>query len=124
MTRMSYLSTAEFALLNNACIPIREGLGVGTYLVGSVTEQADYRDVDVRTIVPDEEFDALFENGGEHLWSLICMTIGLYLQSLTGLKVDYQIQRMTEANEKFPGSRHPLGMKARPYAGGGDATKF
>jgi hypothetical protein len=120
----SHLSTAEFKLLNDACIPIAEAFGSLPYLVGSVTERPDYRDIDLRLILTDEDFDHWFR-GRVMLWSLICLTIGRHLASATGLPIDFQIQRRTEANEKHPdGARHPLGMRGRPLAGGGDATRF
>lgn len=124
MSRTTYLTTKEFARLNHACLLISEAFGtMTTYLVGSSLEKDDYRDIDVRTILPDEEFDALF-SGREFFWSLTCLGITTYLSGVSGLPVDYQIQRRTEANERFDGIRHPIGKKARPYAGGGDATNF
>ncbi len=126
MARKSHLTTAQFAILNDACIPIAEAFDSHPYLVGSATERADYRDVDLRLILMDEEFDRLFD-GRVFLWSLMCLTIGQYLCNITGLPIDFQIQRMTEANEKHPSEpsgRNPMGMKARPLAGGGDATPW
>jgi hypothetical protein len=93
---------------------------VGTAAVGT-----DFRDVDVRTILADDEFDALFE-GREHLWDLLCMSVSLYLSNATGLPIDFQIQRMTEANAAHDGPRQALGINAPPadrFAGGGDATR-
>lgn len=122
------LTTLELHLLDQACKPVWRGFGTGaagsTYLVGSALT-GDHRDVDVRTILPDDEFDSLFcrENGKE-LWSLMCAAIGFMLAAQTGLPIDYQIQRMTEANEKYQGSRNPVGAGRRIYAAGGDATKF
>ncbi len=122
--RNSYLTTPGFAVLNDACISITEAFGAPTYLVGSSTEHADYRDVDLRLILDDDYFDHLF-CGQEMLWSLICLTISKHPCAVTGLPVDFQIQRMTEANEKYPGGhRRPMGKRARPFAGGGDATRF
>lgn len=123
--RKSHLTTAQFAILNDACIPIAEGFDSHPYLVGSATKRADYRDVDLRLILTDEDFDYWF-CGRVMLWSLVSLAIGQHLASITGLPIDFQIQRMTEANEKHPepSSRVPMGMKARPYAGGGDATGF
>ena len=124
MARKSHLTTAQFAILNDACIPVAEAFDSPPYLVGSATEKPDYRDIDLRVILADEEFDHLF-GGRVLLWSLVCLTIGQYLHSVTGLPIDFQIQRMTEANEKHPKThRNPMGMRARPLAGGGDATNF
>jgi hypothetical protein len=123
-SRKSHLTTAQFAILNDACISVTEAFDSHPYLVGSATERPDYRDVDLRLILMDEEFDRLFD-GRVLLWSLMCLTIGQYLCSITGLPIDFQIQRMTEANEKHPTThRNPMGMRARPLAGGGDATPW
>jgi len=123
-SRKSYLTTAEFARLNDACVPVTAAFNCPPYLVGSATETPDYRDVDVRVILADDEFDRIF-GGRVLLWSLVCLAIGHYLRDVTGLPIDFQIQRMTEANAKHPTTwRHPLGMSARPFAGGGDATPF
>lgn len=122
--RKPQLTTAQHAILNHACIPVREAFGPWLFLVGSSTERPDFRDVDLRLVLPDEDFDHLF-GGRMFLWSLVCLAIGEHIARATGLPVDFQIQRMTEANEKYPGShRHPMGMCARLYAGGGDATPY
>jgi hypothetical protein len=121
--RKSYLTTSQFAVLNDACIAVCEAFGSPPHLVGSVTERPDFHDVDLRLILADEDFDHWFD-GRVMLWSLVCLAIGRHLAHLTGLPIDFQIQRMTEANEKYPGVRNPMGMRSRPYAGGGDATRF
>lgn len=119
------LTTAQDFLLDLACRPVRRAFGCsGPYLVGTAAVGSDYRDVDVRTILADDEFDALFLDR-ERLWDLVCMSVSLYLSNATGLPVDFQIQRMTEANAKHDGPRHALGINAAPadrFAGGGDAT--
>jgi hypothetical protein len=96
--------------------------GYCTYLVGTAQTGGEYRDVDVRTILGDEEFDALIGNDA-NLWSTLSYLIGDWLGRQTGLPVDYQIQRQTEANEKHNGPRNPLGQR-RGFAGYGDATPF
>lgn len=122
MRRVSYLSTAQLATLNHACVPVREALG-GVYLVGSATCSADYRDVDVRCIAEDDVFDGIF--GGRMLfWCLFCWSVSEWLSKVTGLPVDFQVQRQTEANDRHDGERHALGLRSRPFAGGGDATNF
>lgn len=130
-TRKSGLTTLELHLLEQACRPVWAGFGSGaagsTYLVGTAQTGGKHRDVDVRTILPDEEFDRLFgaeDRNGKALWSLLCCAIGKMLADQTGLPIDYQIQRMTEANEKYQGNRNPVGHGHRVYAGGGDATAF
>lgn len=115
--RSSYLPINKFTLLNNACIPITEAFGGYPYQVGSSLLRSDFRDVDVRTILMDEEFDALFYEK-PMLWSLVCLSVSEYLSHAVGLPVDYQIQRASDANAlESQTVRNPLGMKARPYAG-------
>jgi hypothetical protein len=119
--RKSFLSTRDIANLNHACVPIADALGdvaYGPYLVGSSTESSDYRDVDVRLIMKDEHFDAIFGDR-TRFWSLFCWSISEWLTKATDLPIDFQVQRMTEANEKFPGTRNPMGVP-RHFAGGGD----
>lgn len=124
MSRTSFLTTAQFTQLNDACIMIAEAFGETPYLVGSANRDRQYRDVDIRLILSDEDFDHWFR-GRLMLWSLVCLAIGRHLADVTRLPVDFQIQRMTEANERYgDGFRNPMGMRARPYAGGGDATSF
>lgn len=123
-SRASFLTTSQFALLNDACVPVTAAFDSPPYLVGSVTETPDYRDVDLRIILTDDEFDHLF-GGRLMLWSLVCQAIGHYLRNVTGLPIDFQIQRMTEANEKHPRTgRNAMGFTDRPFAGGGDATPW
>lgn len=118
----SYLSTLELHELDEACHPIFEGFGTPPYLVGSASERADFRDVDVRLILADKEYDALFRKRPE-LWALLSRVITTFLRARTNLPVDFQIQRRTEANAKHHKPRNALGLRALSnYAGGGDAT--
>jgi len=94
-----------------------DAFGHTAYLVGSATERADFRDVDVRMIVPDEEYKAL--NVGEFnelrtnkRWAAICLAFSELGKNITGLPIDFQIQQMTYAN-KFEGIREPLGIKTQ-----------
>lgn len=119
----SSLTTLNLHLLDEACVPVWAAFQ-NTYLVGTAQTGGEYRDVDVRTILEDEEFDRLFEGeNGPRLWQLICVSVGAQLAQQTGLPIDYQIQRMSEANAKYDGPRNPIGRKRR-YAAWGDATPW
>lgn len=100
-------------LLDSACHPINEAFGsFGCYLVGTATERGQFRDVDVRYIMADKKHDRLTKAIGQTGVSFLGIAIGQYLASLTGLPIDFQIQRQTEANALHPhGARNPLGHR-------------
>lgn len=128
MSRGRHLTTADLYRLDIACAPLRRLLGDrhgGVYLVGSIEQgKKNWRDVDVRLILTDDEFDAMF-GGKPNLWALFSYAVSRQLAADTGLPIDFQVQRMTEANNKYPGEpRNPLGRGARTFAGFGDATPF
>lgn len=118
MNRANYLPAPHFFNLHQACRVVYDAFGSPPYLVGSSLERRDYRDVDVRLILEDAEFDRLFPGTAgsayqlDALWSLLNSSIALYLSQHSGLPVDFQIQRMTEANLEYPGARgrQPLGI--------------
>lgn len=77
-------------------------VGYGIFHVGSSLTRADWRDVDVRTMLQDEEFDRLF--GGNRLrLKFLNVTISEWLTARTGLPVDFQFQRASDANAEFGG---------------------
>lgn len=114
--RANWLGAPEFFDLNAACLLLSEAFGWGsTYLVGSALHSRDHRDVDIRTIVSDEDFARLFPGAGpdpQHnaLWTLMCSSISLWLSRRTNLKIDYQIQQRTDANARFDGERCAIGI--------------
>lgn len=116
MKRANYLGVPQVYNLNHACEAIFSAFGNVPYLVGSSLIKKDYRDVDVRLILDDEEFDILFPGiGSRHdlnaKWSLMCASISGWLASRSSLPVDFQIQRQTEANNDYPNEpRHALGV--------------
>ncbi len=114
MKRANYLPVPHVFNLSMACRALNDAFGWGSvFLVGSSLERRDYRDVDVRCIIDDADFDRLFPAGGNQhdaLWSLMCASISLYLERHTGLPIDFQIQRRTDANKEYSGRRHPLGV--------------
>lgn len=117
MKRANYIGAPEFYHLNNVCRMVTEAFGWHLYLVGSSLKRRDYRDVDIRLILPDNEFDAMFPGiSGAHWldarWSLICASISEWIGKRCNLPIDFQIQRMTEANAEYPDEhpRNALGM--------------
>ncbi len=93
--------------------------GFGCYLVGSALERADWRDIDIRMIMRDDEFAAEFPNAGpvtEHRWEfdpkwcILTTSISAWLSKRTGLPVDFQFQPQSHANERHKGPRNALGL--------------
>lgn len=93
----------------------------GVYLVGSSIERKDYRDVDVRCILGDEDFEREFPKNDDGLrprFMLACLSLSAWFRHVTGLPVDFQFQKQSVANAKHRGPRNALGH----YAWTGDAT--
>jgi hypothetical protein len=67
-------------------------------LTGSTLERQSWRDVDVRIMVPDDEFDALaaLVDVGR-----LDLALSLWGQKATGLPIDCQVQRFTDANDEY-----------------------
>jgi len=102
--RANYLPSPHYYNLNQACVIINRAFSssFGCYLVGSSIKRRDYRDVDVRLIMADEEYDRMFKNDHGYtnpLWSLMCTTISAWLSQQSNLPIDFQIQRQTQANK-------------------------
>lgn len=92
---------------------LRDAFGAMPYHVGSSIHGKAWRDVDVRIMLDDDRFDALFPGYAtwrqrDAWWSLVCSAISELGRQRTGLPIDFQVQRTTDANEKFPGARNPL----------------
>lgn len=90
----------------------------GIYVVGSALERPDWRDVDVRFIMDDDQFATLFPNAGDHWehdarWLLLTVAISERLSKLTGLPIDFQFQSRTHANERHKGPRNAIGMRIK-----------
>lgn len=114
MTRIaSYLSPQQMFALDHACKPIVEAFGEPPYLVGSVTQRRDFRDVDVRLMLPDDRYKRLYKGRlGERVRIITGLALSAYLRDATGLPVDFQIQQRTRANAQHPTTgRNPLGLR-------------
>lgn len=109
---MSALTPRQLFNLDEACKPLVKAYGVTPYLVGTAAEtKQPYRDVDVRLIFPNGMYDNLQKVIGQEGIAFTGFVIGAYLESKTGLPIDFQFQRMTEANDRHNGVRNPLGCR-------------
>lgn len=109
---MSALSPRQFFLLDQACKPIFEAFGETPFLVGTALGRGPFRDVDVRLIFNDVHYDALRHVIGVSGIAFLGLAIGQYVASLTGLPIDFQVQRRTEASAQHEGPRNPLGCRS------------
>lgn len=112
--RHTYLDRVQKCALDDWSRALRRALFtgdgcMGPFLVGSAAERADWRDVDVREILRDETYDALAAIVDVDRLGIVVSRWG---QDVTDLPVDFQVQRMTDANEMHPaaGKRHALGI--------------
>lgn len=104
----------EGHLLKLFGMEVRQGFGHTAYQVGSsLTQKGGWRDVDVRAILPDEEYAVFFGDPQtpEHYqprlmsWNLAWTMLG---RKMTGLPIDFQIQQQTLANTEHDGVRSAL----------------
>lgn len=107
--RVSYLTVLQAYNLNVACKPIAMW-GYGTFHVGSSLTRHDYRDVDLRCMLDDDEWVRMFQgrDGGKKLFFLNA-AISEWLAARSGLPIDFQFQQASKANEEFHGPRNAVG---------------
>lgn len=88
------------------------------YLVGSaLAEKTGWRDVDVRLILSDEEYEAMgFGHPHHHQfnakWVSLVMAYSALGRHMTGLPIDFQIQQQSHANKCYDGPRAAIGSVA------------
>jgi hypothetical protein len=124
--KVCYVGAPAIFSLEMACQTVndafREEDEIGCcYLVGSCMERPDWRDVDVRYIMSDGQFQRLFLGTYEYeqhilweqnpRWLLLITSISNWLQKQTGLPVDFQIQPQTFANKHHDKGRSAIGIK-------------
>lgn len=96
---------------------IFDAYGHTPFLVGSAAVGKQWRDVDVRLMLPDDEFDALFPSTIKPWWtnqylSLITVALSTLGHSYTGLPIDFQFQPLSHANEHYGTQvRVPIGLR-------------
>lgn len=115
MSRRQLLDVEELRTLEDWGVLVGQAFGEWPYQVGSTVNGSDtYRDVDVRVMLDDEKYDSLM--------NLISVDRLNYLLTLwgkkaTGLRIDCQIQRTSDANAEFDGVRMALGIRPELQAG-------
>lgn len=98
------------------------------YHVGSSLDRKDWRDVDVRLILPDGEFEQQFgtPQSAQVNKRLAAVTLAFSAlgQQMTGLPIDFQIQPQSWANERYPTGRSALiELDPFPPTEGPEATR-
>lgn len=90
---------------------VRDYFGHMAYHVGSSLHRKDWRDVDVRLILPDDEFEARFgrvRNTANKKLAAVTLAFCALGKEMTGLPVDFQIQPESWANAQYNGPRSAL----------------
>jgi hypothetical protein len=84
---------------------LKEAFGWRAYHVGSSVfpekSAPPPRDVDVRLMLPDDEFDALIGTNGALRLRALNLSVTLWGRHVTGLPIDFQFQTIDSANEEF-----------------------
>lgn len=117
--RATQLSVPEFRLLNDWAEHVVDLFrGEVPYLVGSVLERSDYRDIDVRLILDDADYLEMTSRIDIQRFGAVLSMWGWRVTG--GLNIDFQVQQMTEANESYHGRRHALGLRLASSQGEGE----
>lgn len=124
--KASWIGAPAVFALELACLHLHDAFpSYGIYLVGSAIDDPEWRDVDLRMIMADEEFNKLFpaaqyEKGvgarweSDPRWLVMTVAISQWLTQQSGLPVDFQFQPQTHANDRHKGQRSAVGMRIAP----------
>ncbi len=102
-----YLTVNQYFDLDHACKILSQTFHYNVYLVGSVLTKPNFRDVDLRCMLEDEDYDKLFMSpykdlNCDHMRQVMNISISAWLKSVTGLPIDFQFQKTSEANKEYP----------------------
>lgn len=117
-TRRNRVGMPATLWLNEFGSQVWAAFGDPPYLVGSaLMGKRDAKDVDVRLMISDEEYEAMGLGDPErpHLngkWVALCMAFSELGRKMTGLPIDFQIQQLSYANRTCKGPRSALGIVA------------
>ena len=106
--RGTTLSPAELFFLDQWGRQLKEAFGETPYLVGSVERGEDWRDVDVRMLLPWPE-ESISPIG---VYTLN-VALSLWGRHVTGLPIDFQIQGPVAFHGYDGKARNPLGGRAK-----------
>jgi hypothetical protein len=106
--RGTTLSPAELFVLDQWGRQLKEAFGQTPYLVGSAERGGNWRDVDVRMLLPwpEDTMSALA------VYTLN-VAVSLWGRHVTGLPIDFQMQAAEAFHEYDDQPRNPLGTRAR-----------
>lgn len=119
-TKFCHVGAPACFLLEEACQFLNRAFDGRCYLVGSVLERPDWRDVDIRLMMQDDDFMALFpdvnslENASwefDARWIVMTTSISEQLKRKTGLPIDFQFQPASFGNARHDKRRNPIGMQ-------------
>jgi|SRR6185437_4490979 len=96
---------------------VRDTFDAMPYQVGSSLDTTEWRDVDVRVILSDAEYEAWGFGDPEHThcnarWVSLTLAFSALGRHMTGLPIDFQIQQQTRANAMYKGVRNALSIHA------------
>lgn len=111
----NYVGMPAAMMLDEFASQVQAAFGETPYLVGAATTSKQWRDVDVRLILPDDDYELLgfgdphFPSTNQKWWAM-CLAFSALAKQMSGLPVDFQIQQRTGANKKYKGPRIALGF--------------
>lgn len=104
--------------LNKFGVIVADYFGHIPYHVGSSLETKDWRDVDVRLLLPDEEFEERYgrikSSEANPKLAAITLAFAALGKQMTGLPIDFQIQPQGWANEHYGGQMRSALLEVRP----------
>lgn len=111
--RYNYLSVTELPILRAWGWEVSLMFGAMPYQVGSSLQHKDYRDVDIRVMLDDERYNDLAATGVDLYY--LNLSVSLWGQKVTSLPIDFQVQRITEANSDYNFPRNPCGINPKAF---------
>lgn len=116
--RLSSLGPSQSSVLGMFGRVVRDAWQATPYQVGSSLRDGEIpRDIDVRVMIPEVEFRLRFPGTPperRHVcaqWRAHMMVWSEWGRHLTGLPIDFQVEPVEDANERFPDERRqPIGL--------------